>query len=330
MQDILVSIIIPVYKVEPYILRCVESVLNQTYRHLEVILVDDCSPDQSMELVINHIQNLEKTKGVAFKLCKHDVNQGLSAARNTGMKVASGDYVYFLDSDDEIVPTCIELLVKGSEHGSYDVINGDFETVGSSPIPGFVHNQMSLTNKQDIVRAFVNREIYVTAWNKLVRREVLTGWGFKEGIIHEDELWSFTLVNRVMSYKNIQEKTYIYYRNSNSITSHIDYNKKFNSLTIVLLEMIRLLQSGEITPYDDNFTYLKKCRINWMVTILRSQISLNEKLSLFKEYYRLPIGSKVSFLNGVLSSQINNLLYPSRRYISLRIRQILSKVRSNC
>ena len=303
MQDILVSIIIPVYKVEPYILRCVESVLNQTYRHLEVILVDDCSPDQSMELVINHIQNLEKTKGVAFKLCKHDVNQGLSAARNTGMKVASGDYVYFLDSDDEIVPTCIELLVKGSEHGSYDVINGDFETV---------------------------REIYVTAWNKLVRREVLTGWGFKEGIIHEDELWSFTLVNRVMSYKNIQEKTYIYYRNSNSITSHIDYNKKFNSLTIVLLEMIRLLQSGEITPYDDNFTYLKKCRINWMVTILRSQISLNEKFSLFKEYYRLPIGSKVSFLNGVLSSQINNLLYPSRRYISLRIRQILSKVRSNC
>lgn len=327
MQDILVSIIIPVYKVEPYILRCVESVLNQTYRHLEVILVDDCSPDQSMELVINHIQNLEKTKGVAFKLCKHDVNQGLSAARNTGLKVATGDYVFFLDSDDEIVPTCIELLVKGTENGRYDVVNGDFEIVGSNPMPGFVHNYTCFTSKHDIIKAFTNREIYVTAWNKLVRREVLMGWGFKEGIIHEDELWSFTLVNRVSSYKNIQEKTYIYYRNSNTITTHIDYNKKYKSLTIVLLEMIHLLQSDEIYFYDDNLSYVRKCRVNWMVAILKSHISMKEKFYLFNEFYRLPMGGDVSFLRGILCSQINNLLYPSRRYISLKIRRILGKDR---
>ena len=96
-----VSIIIPIYKVESYIERCITSVLRQTYRNLEVILVDDCTPDSSMEIakaVINENQNC----GMNFVFLKHDHNFGLSAARNTGINAATGDYLFFLDSDDEL------------------------------------------------------------------------------------------------------------------------------------------------------------------------------------------------------------------------------------
>jgi glycosyltransferase involved in cell wall biosynthesis len=110
MQTMLkISIIIPIYKVESYIERCNTSVLRQTYRNLEVILVDDYTPDSSMEIakaVINENQNC----GMNFVFLKHDHNFGLSAARNTGINAATGDYLFFLDSDDELPNLAIENL----------------------------------------------------------------------------------------------------------------------------------------------------------------------------------------------------------------------------
>ena len=97
-----ISIIIPIYNVEPYIIRCVDSVLRQTYRQLEIILVDDCSPDHSMEIARKHIEASTSSKGLKFKYIKHEKNRGLSAARNSGLDAATGEYIYFLDSDDEI------------------------------------------------------------------------------------------------------------------------------------------------------------------------------------------------------------------------------------
>ena len=106
-----VSIIIPVYNVEPYIERCIESVLCQTYRELEVILVDDSSPDCSMDLARKCIDNSNRNKLDIIHL-RHDHNLGLSAARNTGIEAATGDYLFFLDSDDWITDNCISLLVQ--------------------------------------------------------------------------------------------------------------------------------------------------------------------------------------------------------------------------
>ena len=104
----LISIIIPIYKVEPYIVRCIDSVLNQTYRELEVILVDDCSPDKSMTMARDYIEQSSLSKDLQFIYLRHEKNKGLSAARNTGINSATGKYVFFLDSDDEITPDCLE------------------------------------------------------------------------------------------------------------------------------------------------------------------------------------------------------------------------------
>ncbi len=103
-----ISIIIPVYNVAPYIEQCIESVLSQDYEDIEVIIVDDCGTDNSMELVREMIAGTSKE----IHILKHDHNRGFAAGRNTGIKNAVGNYIYFLDSDDYIEPDCISRLVK--------------------------------------------------------------------------------------------------------------------------------------------------------------------------------------------------------------------------
>ena len=104
-----ISIIVPIYNVEPYIERCLRSVMIQTYSNIECILVDDCTLDNSMKicdcLLGNYIGPIE------FKVLHHDHNRGLSAARNTGTDAATGEYIFYLDSDDEITPDSISLMV---------------------------------------------------------------------------------------------------------------------------------------------------------------------------------------------------------------------------
>ena len=321
----LVSIILPIYKVEDVVVRCIESVVNQTYRQLEIIIVDDCSPDSSMILAEDYIQGSSKAKDLHFIFIKHDYNMGLSAARNSGIKAATGDYVFFLDSDDEIVPSCIEVLVANSENGKYDVVDGDFKLIGEDPLIGFNHSTLNYTCNNDVVNAYVNRKIYVTACNKLVRRCLLLDNMilFKEGIVHEDELWSFILVNRANSYKTISEETYIYYRNANSITTNGDCYKKYCSLTIVIKEMVGLLCTGALSCYEKNYSYIQEKRAGWMLAILRSHMSLKEKLSFFKSFLNLPIGGNVKYMSNMISMQTNHLLYPYRRSLSLWIRKFL-------
>ena len=108
-----ISIIIPVYKVEAYIEECLASVVTQSdaKANIECIIVDDCSPDGSMDIVRRFVDNYQGT--VQFRMLRHEVNRGLSAARNTGIDAATGDYLLFVDSDDYLSADCLSTLVSG-------------------------------------------------------------------------------------------------------------------------------------------------------------------------------------------------------------------------
>lgn len=110
MSCIRVSIIIPVYNVSDYIEMCISSVMRQTYPHIECVIVDDASPDDSIEKCQRLIANY--LGPISFLILHHDHNRGVSAARNTGTDAAKGDFIFYLDSDDEIAPYCIEKLVE--------------------------------------------------------------------------------------------------------------------------------------------------------------------------------------------------------------------------
>ena len=219
-----ISIIIPVYNVERYIDRCIISVLDQTYQNLEIILVDDCGNDQSMYKAESAINNhINKSKVI---IIKHDQNRGLSAARNTGINTASGDYIYFLDSDDALYPNSIEklaTLVKNNESidcviANFDIINDLQQRFKSQSIK----TQLLETNKK-VLTAYANGDWPVMAWNKLIKLSFLikNKLFFEEGILHEDILWSFTLANLANKIEVIDDKTYQYYLHEDSITGKI-------------------------------------------------------------------------------------------------------------
>ena len=225
----MISIVIPIYNVEAYIEDCLKSVVSQTCLkqgvQVECILVDDCGMDNSIsiaEAIINRInENEDKNENLTFKLLHHDYNRGLSAARNTGMEVAQGEYVYFLDSDDKITPDCLEKLYAKALDSDADVTFGSYETFGCE-------------NKQYIT----NGAPYVTAWNKLCKRTFLQSNNiqFIEGLIHEDCPWSFEIECKGAKFAHVPDITYLYLVREGSLQTGKDFNKHFEAYMQILQE----------------------------------------------------------------------------------------------
>ncbi len=216
----LVSIIIPIYNVADFIGACLESVYNQTYDNIEVILVDDFTPDNSMEVAQPFIDKLRQRYEV--QVIHHKRNRGLSAARNTAIRAMHGNWIYLLDSDDEILSNCIELLVKKVNlYEGIDFVIGGMVVIGAN-----YHYQVQssefVSNNRDIIIDYISKKWYVMACNKLINRDffIQKGLWFKEGILHEDELFSFLLAINSQSMACVYENTYVYkIRGVTSITS---------------------------------------------------------------------------------------------------------------
>lgn len=210
----LVSIVIPLYNVEPYIERCLTSVAAQTFRPLEVVLVDDCSTDGSLQRAQAVVPAL-KREGMTFVFKQHEQNCGAATTRNTGIRTATGNYVYFLDGDDEITHDCIEVLAAPLQHGNYDFTIADFEvqggTVGCMPlgIEGVC---------EDVIGAYSDCRVYSMPVNKLVNLSFLrrNNLFFKDGMPFEDELWSFQLACMTKRIYGVKHQTYIYHLRTDS------------------------------------------------------------------------------------------------------------------
>lgn len=221
-----VSIIIPVYKVEEYIVDCLYSVFQQTYNHLEIILVDDCSPDHSMQIALEKLASEQNR--FAYKVIRHSSNKGLSAARNSGVEVATGDYLYFLDSDDEIVENSIAKLVAQVElYPFIDFVIGSIKISGSNfKFP--IKSRSYVEGNNEIFEEYVRGKWYVMAWNKLIRRDyfVENNLWFANGMLFEDELFSFQLACTAKRMACIPSETYIYkIRQSGTITTLRQYSR---------------------------------------------------------------------------------------------------------
>lgn len=212
------SVIIPVYNVSSYIERCLLSVLNQSWKDIEVILVDDCTPDNSMELVASVIAS--HPRGSAVRCLAHKENKGVSAARNTGIHEAVGDYVYFLDSDDYLPENSLELLMGATYQYLPDFVIGNYNLVGSNfwapplTLPGGLYE-----GNPTILTEYLRGNWYVMAWNKLINRSFLlrNELFFQESIVHEDDLWSFKLACLAQKMNVVNKTTYHYCVQPNSI-----------------------------------------------------------------------------------------------------------------
>lgn len=251
-QYMKITVIVPIYNVEQYIIDCLNSVASQTYEgDIECLLVDDCGKDNSMALVDSFVESYNGR--VQFRILHHEHNRGLSAARNTGMDAATGDYLYFLDSDDEITPDCLSELTNATIEGAYDMVIGDMDIRGNdkliAPLTLKLENDEVL--RQPAIRHTFRKKWNMMAQNKLYRTDFIkeNRLQFKEGLIHEDELWSFETSCLLNSLKAVKHPTYIYKIRGGSITSAGKKQVKMEHLTEVVKEMCCFVRERKI-PYD--------------------------------------------------------------------------------
>lgn len=222
----LVTIIIPVYNVSAFIERCLLSVIRQTYEAIECIIVDDATEDDSIvkcEDLINSYKGI-----ICFRILHHEHNRGLSAARNTGTSASTGDWVFYLDSDDELTEDCIENLMSPvARNADIQMVMGNVELFEGNP-PVLCLAQKALIPESEFtslgtVRDFFfrSKDFLGNAWNKLISKSFLiqNQLIFKEGIIYEDLLWHFFVQKNLSHLYIVPDVTYHYYRRPYSITS---------------------------------------------------------------------------------------------------------------
>jgi len=174
-----ISVIVPVYNVEPYLRKCVDSILDQTFQDMEVILIDDGSPDRCGEICEEYAGRDSRVRAV------HTQNRGLSAARNLGLKEARGGYIGFVDPDDWIEPRMYELLMKRLLETAADICVCDYVKEPASSGPE-IHPAEGVYEGPDALKTLLRRKLDCHAWNKLYRRKVLPDGCFPEGRNYED------------------------------------------------------------------------------------------------------------------------------------------------
>lgn len=255
-EEAKVSIVIPVYNVEAYLVECIESVLNQTYQDFEIILIDDGSKDSSGEICDQYVEKDKRIQVI------HQANGGLSAARNRGLEAATGKYIYFFDSDDIIVPQTLELLTEMAEKDKAEVVFFDAEVffTDCDPDPKVYRYErsrkyLSASGREMLITLLQTDEYRTAVPLMLFKREYLKSnqLKFKEGILHEDELFTFWVYFANGMVSHCHEKLYLRRMRAASIMTGAAMIKRYESMYNIYFELADMYQNKEI--YGDVAEY---------------------------------------------------------------------------
>lgn len=315
-----ISIIVPMYQVEQYLAICLKSITDQTMTDgVECILVDDCGSDRSLFIAKDFIEHYQGN--VLFRIVEREKNGGLSAARNSGIDVASGEYVYFLDSDDEITPNCLEIMWSLVEkYGKVNLVQGAFfedekyaNSISNIKFPEFCTCQAE-------IKTFLLQYLgdIVGAQSRLINLSFLKEHHlyFEEGIIHEDNLWTFFLSKYVRTMAYCDVCTYYHRYNPNSITGNVNVIKE----TIAYKHIIQTC-SRSIDPFLIGIQ--KEWLLNNLITVINSKYyvkdaDLKEMLSDFKSTCsfteKLLLSLYLMLSNSALKNKMLHLLIRKLKY----------------
>jgi len=218
-----VSIIIPVYKVEAYIEQCLESVLNQTYKPLEIILVDDGSPDSCGAICDAYAKKDARIQVI------HQRNKGLAGARNAGLRIATGVYIGWVDSDDWVEPDMYEYLVENIQQYDADIaVCGHLEHDRNS-VSHFKWEEVRVLNTEDALEELLkNNRLQNYMWDKLWRRELFDGVIFPEGRTFEDIAVLHRMFIKARRVICLPEVKYHYRLRMGSIVSDVTLSNRMN------------------------------------------------------------------------------------------------------
>lgn len=208
------SVIVPVYKVEPYIHKCVDSILNQTYTNLEVILVDDGSPDNCGKICDEYAEKDSRVKVI------HKKNGGLSDARNAGIDIAAGDIIGFIDSDDYIEPYMYQEMIDYMQLNNLDIVCADTNQVKENKIkykPRYKENK--IWEKNEALYEILNGSLDNSAVNKIYKRRVISNIRFPKGRVYEDVATTYQFIYNADKIGYLSKPYYYYIKRSGSIVA---------------------------------------------------------------------------------------------------------------
>lgn len=308
-----ISIIIPIYNVEPYILQCLNSVANQTQtKNVECILVDDHGNDKSAKLAESFIKDYRGE--IDFHLLHHEKNRGLSAARNTGIKASTGDYIYFLDSDDELCLNCVESMKAiANKYEGVDMVQCAFYSKRLKKDSPYEYDTPEYTTDRRWIKLFYLGCLQgniVMGQNRLIRRDFVidNNLYFYEGIIHEDNHWTFFLAKYLRSLAFCKKRVYYYRYSPGSITRDVNVSREYNSFKTLVRE------------FSNNIDmFLPGLQIDFTLSTLLCGLSYcandSEKKAIIEPFYRINSKSQRFLLHiylnmrkGWLSEKVHNLL----------------------
>lgn len=210
------SIIVPVYRVENTLDRCIESIIRQSFRDIQLILVDDASPDRCPDICDNWVQKDHRIQVIHLA-----ENGGLSKARNEGMKKARGEYLMFVDSDDRLEPDTLEQLMSLlTVHPDFDMLEFPVIEHYGNPLRQQLLSFGQNKTYTDWRKYWLEEKTYLHsyAWNKVYRRELLRGIWFPEGVVFEDLWFLPQVIKRCRLMANTSVGLYYYYDNLGGIT----------------------------------------------------------------------------------------------------------------
>ncbi len=259
-----VTIIIPVYNVEPYVEECLKSVMSQTCSEpMECIIVDDCGTDQSMTIARRMVADYDGP--IQFTILRHDYNRGLSAARNTGIKHATGQYLMFIDSDDSVHPDfCKDAYECAIQH------HADLVMFGNQYIEN--EDKKKITEHRFSKEGYkIQRELMdilfesngIAAWNKLYRADLFDGISYPEGFNYEDEGTTYKLVIKASCIYYLDKVLYYYYSRPASITKQIN-EKAFDQRARINLQRYHDLKAWGYQPEHMEYR-IRTFAFNYMI-----------------------------------------------------------------
>lgn len=225
----MISVIVPIFNVEKYLNRCVESILKQSYTDFELILVDDGSPDKCPAICDEYALQDKRIKVI------HKQNGGLSSARNAGLEIAKGDYIAFVDSDDFIHPDYLRLLYQALKETGADISICDYKTIKDYKIIEEQNENIDKLEIYDNYSIFLLRSLDIfVSWNKLYKKSLFKSIRFQEGKINEDIGVYYRLLYLSKKTVAIYNKLYYYFYNESGIMNSPFSEKKFASISFFI------------------------------------------------------------------------------------------------
>lgn len=272
------SIIIPVYKVEKYIKRCMESVISQKIdnHEIECLLIDDCTPDNSMSIAKDMVSNYQGD--IVFVFLKHVQNRGLSEARNTGIRNATGEYLLFIDSDDYLMPNALLSFIEAKEkYPEADIVIGNIFEHKYKKTHYNIKDIKYIMGGVEVRRWMLTNEFAISSCNKLFSRQLIIDnkFYFEPGILYEDIPWTYKLYTKISSIVLLPNVTYEYWYNEASISSSSQpSNKAVRSFVIGCQAMLD-------TPYEKELYVSQKLFVfRWLLNAVNARKNCSSKETL--------------------------------------------------